>query len=91
MKIKLKNEASLKSKASDKKPSKVLRSSTKEESHNFTGNLSVPRSTKLITAKPNNEGNNMGSNQKVDISSAGAIETSQIVGYCLDNKSDMSF
>jgi len=59
LKIKLKNEASLKNvggnnnaKASDKKTSKIVRSSTKESGHSLIGgNLSVPRAN-LLTSNP---------------------------------------
>ncbi len=57
MKIKLKNEASLKNvggnnnaKASDKKTSKIVRSSTKESGHSLIGG-SVPRGN-LLTTNP---------------------------------------
>jgi hypothetical protein len=76
LKIKLKNEASLKNvgnnntwskKASDKKNAKIIRSSTKEEyagHHTLKGNLSVPRTNLMITPsyiKPTADEN---SNQK---------------------------
>lgn len=90
-------------KASDKKNAKIVRSSTKEDSkyqHSLidrSSNLSVPRSNIMITPAyipvATNQLYMQNSNQKQqDISSAGAIETSQIVGCDVNEKmSDMSF
>lgn len=91
-------------KASDKKNAKIVRSSTKEDPKYQHGglidrsvNLSVPRSNLMITPAYNPVPTNalyiQNSNQKQqDISSAGAIETSQIVGCDINEKmSDMSF